>query len=165
MPGMSADARELLKKFKQTTRLLRDKVDAAVKSVAQETRGRIAHDYWRDRTGRTNKATVVEKLGRAHYRVAVRVPWAGVLDKGSRPHVIEPKSNRAKNARKANAKAKKFGKSKRKGAALGPMLGKRFFARVNHPGTRGFHFTKKEALRCRALLPMRVAEAFRAAGK
>ncbi len=165
MPGLSADARDLLKKLRQVTTQLRDKVDAAVRSVAQETRGRIAHDYWRDRTGRTNKATVVEKLGRAHYRVSVSVPWADVLDRGSRPHVIEPKAYRSRNARKANAKAKAAGKSKRKGAALGPMMGKRFFARVHHPGTKGFRFTKKEALRCRGVLPARLAEAFRAAGK
>lgn len=165
MPGLSVDARELLKKFKQVTNALRAKVDAAVESVAKETRGRIAHDYWRNRTGYTDKRTRVEKLGRAHYRVAVRVPWAEVLEKGSRPHVIEPEANRARNASLANAKAKAHGKTKRLGAALGPMLGGKFFRRVHHPGTRGFHFARKEAERARVLLAVRVADAFRAAGK
>ncbi len=147
MPGMSADARELLKRFRKTTSVLRAKVDAAVRDLARETRDRVRHDYWRNRTGQTRSKTVVERLGRAHYRVAVKVPWAGALDRGSRPHVI--KARRAK--------------------ALGPFRGRgrkgRFARSVKHPGTRGYDFSRKEALRARGLLPARVAEAFRAAGK
>ncbi len=148
MPRISVDARELLKKFTKATRDIGRRVDAAVRDLARETRNRVAHDYWRNRTGYTRSRTVTERLGRAHYRVAVRVPWAGVLDKGSPPHVIK--------ARHAQA--------------LGPFRSgggrkRRFAKSVKHPGTRGFYFSRKEAERVKGLLAARAAEAVRGALK
>lgn len=74
MPGIGVDARDLIKKLKKAQQDLNRRIDQAVGLVARDTRERIARDYWRNRTGRTRAATKVEKLGRAHYRVAVRVP-------------------------------------------------------------------------------------------
>jgi hypothetical protein len=139
MPGVSVDASALVKRLQRTSALLRSRVDDAVRRVATETRERIARDYWRQRTGYTSSKTQVERLGRSHYLVAVRVPWAEVLEKGSRPHTIRSKS----------------------GKTLGPTASGRFFKSAKHPGTSGFHFAKREAERAKALLAVRCAEAVR----
>jgi hypothetical protein len=143
VPGIGVDASGLLKKLRGASANLRSRVDAAVRDVARETRERISHDYWRQRTGYTSSKTQVEKLGHAHYRVALRVPWAVVLDKGSRPHIIRPK----------------------KAKVLGPTAGGRFFKSAKHPGTKGFGFARKEADRAKVLLAVRVEDAIRGAFK
>lgn len=137
---LKLDASGLVRRLRGATVRLAAEAERAVQETAAEAREAIAKDYWQDRSGDAARETKILVLGRFARRVRVGVPYAKVLDEGSDPHVIEPR----------RAKALHFGG--------------RFAARVNHPGTRGFDFVRKESAkakrRLRARLRRAIARAF-----